>query len=341
MSSGKAPEQARLPGIGLSHEPDIRNETQLNAQLALEPGLARLRETRRLVSRRCEMAIALPAPPAFEQDVFFARAHEVVEEFICVVVENGGPRWYVEDRRLPVAAVPVPSGTTGATLSMNVSGSRQVKQRSQIVADAYDYIAASAAVTAVRTALGDVLLSTEGDTAGATSTGCDMNSNFVYKALQESGSSDRLYRNVLAPFALAEYDTAVHLCEQGIVSAASDVHARMKASSTLPYNNRAGSDHLAAKPLHTKPLSIGVTTVLAAAATLLMCHCLLLNNIDADLRRIVIRHAPQTFDENAGGASHPFYLFRGQFNDPHAEYPGLRRPALGSDRRIGSHRGRS
>ena len=69
-----------------------------------------------------------------------------------------------------------------------------------------------------------------------------------------------------------KYHGAVDFGKQGIVSTPGNIHSGMNTGAALPYQNIAGSDHLATIALHAEPLAVRVASVAAAAAALLVCH---------------------------------------------------------------------
>src|SRR5699024_3834414 len=62
---------------------------------------------------------------------------------------------------------------------------------------------------------------------------------------------------------------------QGVVLAHADIFAGMEVCATLPDDDGAGIDLLAAKTLDAKPFGMGIASVATAAACLFMCHLLL------------------------------------------------------------------
>ena len=61
--------------------------------------------------------------------------------------------------------------------------------------------------------------------------------------------------------AIPELHRAADLGKQRIVLADADIQAGLDRCSTLPHDNRAAGDHLAAKGLHAQPLGIRVASV--------------------------------------------------------------------------------
>ena len=68
-------------------------------------------------------------------------------------------------------------------------------------------------------------------------------------------------------------DDAIDQGKEGIVPAHADIIAGMNPRAPLSDQYRSGTDTLSGIALHTKTLSLAITTVFGAATTLLMCHC--------------------------------------------------------------------
>ena len=78
-------------------------------------------------------------------------------------------------------------------------------------------------------------------------------------------------RSLLTILTLAlETEHAVHLGEQGIVSADTNVHTGMDVGAALADQDVAGLDKLTISALGTQALGLGVTAVLGGAAALLV-----------------------------------------------------------------------
>src|SRR3954451_10567810 len=88
-------------------------------------------------------------------------------------------------------------------------------------------------------------------------------------------------RDDAAAAQVTELDGAGGGREQRVVAAPADVEARMEVGAALPDEDLAGLDDLAAEPLHTQPLRVGVTPVAGGRGALLVCHGGLLPGLDA------------------------------------------------------------
>ena len=77
---GQRAEQRRLAGVRQPDEPDVRDQPQLEAQLALLAGLALLRVLGRLVGGRREVDVAEPAAAALGDHDLLADGDEVGDQ---------------------------------------------------------------------------------------------------------------------------------------------------------------------------------------------------------------------------------------------------------------------
>jgi hypothetical protein len=74
------------------------------------------------------------------------------------------------------------------------------------------------------------------------------------------------------PTAAIELYETIDQGEERIVATLPDAVAGLENRAQLPHENISGTDLLAAKPLHTAALGIGIPTVTAGSLTFLMCH---------------------------------------------------------------------
>src|SRR3954453_12378079 len=79
-------------------------------------------------------------------------------------------------------------------------------------------------------------------------------------------------RDDAAAAQVTELDGAGGGREQRVVAASADVEAGVEVGAALANENLAGVDDLAAEPLHTEPLRVGVTPVAGGRCALLVCH---------------------------------------------------------------------
>ena len=60
--------------------------------------------------------------------------------------------------------------------------------------------------------------------------------------------------------------------EKRVVATLTDALSSVENRAYLPHEDISGADLLAAKPLHSATLGIGIPTVAAGSLTFLMCH---------------------------------------------------------------------
>ena len=60
---------------------------------------------------------------------------------------------------------------------------------------------------------------------------------------------------------MAEFDPAIDLGKQGVVTPHSDILSGMNLRAALPYDDAPGRYDLAAIALHAKPLCIGIAPI--------------------------------------------------------------------------------
>ena len=82
--AGNRGEQRGLARVRITDEADLRHDAQFQKVFAFRAGFARLRETRRLMARGGEIAIAQAAASAFAQNKLLAVRREVGDEFAFV-----------------------------------------------------------------------------------------------------------------------------------------------------------------------------------------------------------------------------------------------------------------
>ena len=86
-----------FPAFGRPTMPDVGDELELDLQLALLSGLARLRETRSLPRRRCEMLVAPPAPATLGDEDALAVVGQVSDELARSRVAYDRPDRQLDD----------------------------------------------------------------------------------------------------------------------------------------------------------------------------------------------------------------------------------------------------
>ena len=119
------------------------------------------------------MGVAEPAPSAARDHRHLARCHEVGDEGVRRVVVHGGARRDVEDEVAAGLAVPTRAVAATAGRRSKVVLVLEVPQRRLARVDAQVDRPATAAVTAIGTAPGDVCLTSEGRGPAAAIAGMD------------------------------------------------------------------------------------------------------------------------------------------------------------------------
>ena len=163
MGGRQSSEEAGLPCIRFSYEPDIRDEPKLNLEREFRPGLSVLRKSGGLMAGCGKMRIALAAATTVKQLNSSTVLHRIHKDFPCIAVRDDRTGRHLNDRILAVTAVSVPGSSPLTVSGSNLASPRQVQQRPKIVPNGNDEVTAPPPVTTVRSALGNVLLPSEGD----------------------------------------------------------------------------------------------------------------------------------------------------------------------------------
>ena len=87
-----------------------------------------------------------------------------------------------------------------------------------------------------------------------------------------ASAGDDIHEFTLLRSALHKPDNTVSLGKQGMVLAATDVGAGMKMGTTLPDQDIAGMDLLAAETLYAATLGVAVAPVSAGTLSFFVCH---------------------------------------------------------------------
>ena len=172
-------EQRGLAGVRLAHEPDVRDELELELErdgLSLFSGLPLARTA---VHRRGEPGIALASAAAVRDDETVVVGEHLGDHLAGVVIAHHGSRWHGKHDVVARAAGLVRAAAMVATLRLPGVAVGVVQQRGQIVVGANDHIPSLAAVTAVGTAHGRELLAAEGDDPRAAVSRGDSNDDAV------------------------------------------------------------------------------------------------------------------------------------------------------------------
>ena len=175
--------QGRLAGVGVTHEADVGDRLEHDAELTFFARIARGRATRGLVDRALEVHIAQAALAAGEKHHAFAMLGEFGHEAVGAFLEDLRARRHRQDQVAAIGtralAALARSAIAGATVRLPAVG---LEVAFVTVAD-QDDVAALAAVAAVGSALRDEFLATEADAAVAAVTGLQFNLGFVDKHL--------------------------------------------------------------------------------------------------------------------------------------------------------------
>jgi hypothetical protein len=70
-----------------------------------------------------------------------------------------------------------------------------------------------------------------------------------------------------------EFDKTISFGEEGVVSAYTNILARIDAGATLPDDDGSGADKLTIIAFDAQALGVAIATVPAGTATFLMSHC--------------------------------------------------------------------
>jgi hypothetical protein len=195
---GDAPEQRRLARVRQAGERRVDHELQTQLEVQLVSRQSRLREARRLPGRRREARVASTTLPSARGDEAAVSGCEVGDEPLVGVVDLS-PDWHADLRVVAVRAVLLAPAAIPASPGRDASDATEPGKVSQARIDAYDDVAAAPSVTAVRAALGDVLLAAEAQAAVAATPRFDVDLRSVVKH-----RSDRRGRGKPRPY----YSTA-------------------------------------------------------------------------------------------------------------------------------------
>src|SRR5207248_3208694 len=172
-------QKRRLPRVRLSDEPDIGDELELELQRPPLSVLARLVLTWRLVRRRHEPGVALPASSGAGDEQLVAVRDHLAQSLSRVEIANHRSRRYRQDRVDTRRAGFVRTGAMIAILRLPTIAVRVIEQRAQIAVGADAHVTAPAAVAAVGTAHRHELLSAKGDDPRSAVTGFHTHYNAI------------------------------------------------------------------------------------------------------------------------------------------------------------------
>jgi hypothetical protein len=178
-SCAERAEQRRLTRVGHTDETHVREDPELQTDLALLTGQTSLPERRGLAGGGSERAVATPAFSAAGDDEARPRLGEVGEE--TVLVEDLGPDGDLEQRVLAALAGPVIGRTVAAAARFHHVAVGVGFQGREVFRADEDHISAVAATAAVGSAAWLVFLAVERDAAVAPAAGADDEVGFIYE----------------------------------------------------------------------------------------------------------------------------------------------------------------
>ena len=156
--AGRCRQQRRFAGIWQASQTHIRNQPQLEPEIALVAGFAQLRDSRRLASRGLEMNIAESATATPGDPECLALFGQVGNDFIAVVVPNHGARWHLDDQPWRGFSGLLPAESLFAILGNEFLVVLEFDQAGDVRRDFEHYIAAAAPIAPVGATLGRVFL---------------------------------------------------------------------------------------------------------------------------------------------------------------------------------------
>ena len=175
--------QGRLAGVRVTHQADVGDRLEHDAEPAFFARVARGRATRGLVDRALEVHVAQTALAAGEKHDAFAVLGEFGHEAMGAFLEDLRTRRHRQDQIVAVGTRALAALAGRAIAGATVRLPAVSLQVAFVTVTDQDDVAALAAVTAVGSALRDEFLATEADAAVASVTGLQFNLGFVDKHL--------------------------------------------------------------------------------------------------------------------------------------------------------------
>ncbi len=160
-----------LAGVGQSDQTHVRDQFQLDEELALLAGVAVLREARGLARGGGEVLIAPPSPAAFGHEHALAVVGEVGDHLVRDLVADDRADRQLDGDVTAVRARAVRAHAVLSAAGLPLALELEVIEGVQAFRGDDPDGAARAAVAAGRTALGDELLTAKGDAAMPTVAG--------------------------------------------------------------------------------------------------------------------------------------------------------------------------
>ncbi len=178
---GDLPDQGRLPGIGLSDQPHIRQHLHLQAQIARFPrrpprGLARC-----AVSTAFKPGIAQPMDTPFRHQQLVTGLDQITDQLARLQLIDARPQRHVDQQVIGGFADAVSAHARLTVPGAKQAGMAKIHQGIQTFVHHQVDTAAVTAVTAVRAAAGDIFLPPETEAAVPSFAGLDPDDCFVYE----------------------------------------------------------------------------------------------------------------------------------------------------------------
>ncbi len=181
LRRGDARNQRGLAGIGKSHQPDVGQQLQFQAQALKVAGLAVFVLRRSLVRGCREAGVAASAAPALGHDEAVAGNREIVQLFAGFGIvddrANGGGNFL----RSTVVPGLVAAFAVASALRFVLGIEAEVQQRIVVGAGDHGHVAAAAAIAAAGSAARHEFLATEREAAIAAVAGFHGNDDFIDK----------------------------------------------------------------------------------------------------------------------------------------------------------------
>ena len=161
LRPGERGEERRLATVRQPHEPDVRDEPELEVEVALLARVSQLAGAGRLARRRRETGVAASAPSAACPERHSAGTIEIGEHEVAFA--NDRSHRDVEGQIRAVVTRPLAAGAGAAILGGEGASLPKAGERGVRGVGDHDDIATAAAIATVRTAIGHVLLTPEAD----------------------------------------------------------------------------------------------------------------------------------------------------------------------------------
>ena len=288
---GDGGEQRGFAHVGETHQTHVRQQLQLQDQVAALSGTARLRKAGDLPGRRGEVLVAPAAPAASGHGEGLVAGH-IGHDAAGLPIPHQGAPGNLDVHGLAVLAGAALVLAVGAVAGGEFPLIAEIHQRGHVVVHHHHHVAAPAAVAAVRAAGRHEFFPVKGHGAVAALAGLDGDSHLVHKSCTHfqlrsckykkdrfltgplvGSLGDFVNRDLLAVLAHAlEFHGAVHQSIESVVSADAHVGAGMDLRSALSDKDVAGQDELAVGPLGSQTLGLAVAAVPGAAHAFFMCH---------------------------------------------------------------------